>query len=212
MQQKQNDPLNIVPTVIETVGDYMAKPTGTSGISRARDGFVFVSILAFALAGFVWLFQGKVFADFGGVFAAESIDLSGFQVPLLIIGGVSAVLAVITWLIAKRGKFVKHDAKAALKKGVMAVMMAQPRFGIASQTPLASVVLNCEYLGKGTGVQGLQCWNGRVPFMQKDFAGVHPAQLGCFDYDVVDGRLYAFLTPEAKQGYRDYMMKGESHE
>lgn len=210
--QKQNDPLLVVPTVIETVGDYMAKPTGTSGIHRAHDTLVFLSILSFVLGALVWLFQGKVFADFGGILTAETVDLSGFQIPLLLCGVVCAVLSVITLLISKRGHFVKHDAKAALKKGVMAVMMTQPRFGITSQTPLSSVALNCEYLGKGTGVQALQCWNGRVPFMQKDFAGVHPAQLGCFDYDVVDGRLYAFLTPEAKQGYRDYMMKGESHE
>lgn len=210
--QQQNDPLSVVPTVIETVGDYMAKPTGTSGIHRANDALVSLSIVSLVLGGLVWLFQGKVFADFGGIFTAETVDLSALQIPLLLSGVAFAVLAVITWLISKRGRFVKHDAKAALKKGVMAVMIQQPRFGIASSTPLASVALNCEYLGKGTGVQGLQCWNGRVPFLQKDFAGVHPAQLGCFDYDVVDGRLYAFLTSEAKQGYRDYMMKGDSHE
>lgn len=207
-QQRQGGQPSAVPAAVETVGDYMARPTRASAMRRACGALALLSFASLALYALVRLFRCGAFAGLGGNLVSEVIDLPAWQVPTLVSGVAMAVLAVVALLVSIRGPFARYDAKDALRKGVMAVMMAQPRFGVTPQTPLASVALRCRRLGKGTGFQGLQCWNRRASFMLRDFAGVHPAQLGCFDYDVVGGRLYAFLTPEAKQGYRDHMVRG----
>ena len=185
---------------VQTVADYLAKPTGASAMRRIGDGLAALCLVCLVAVGVFWAFQSGVFADCG-VLLSESLDLQVAIVPLMGVGAALAVLAIAFQLVARFGGFSKHDDLGAVKRGVLAVMLGQSKYGISERTPMNRVALNAEYLFRGAGVGAIRCWNGSVPFMPHDFVGCNAAEFGGEDFMVVGGELYVFSTVEAKRRF-----------